>query len=84
MLIKLKRGLDLSLPGEPEQVIHPAPRLTTAGLVGADYVDLRFSLAVSEGERVRLGQTLFTDRRHAEVRYTSETIALLISPCRIA
>jgi Na+-transporting NADH:ubiquinone oxidoreductase subunit A len=39
--------------------------------MGADYVDLKHSLAVAEGERVRLGQTLFTDRRYSEVRYTA-------------
>ena len=71
MLIKLKRGLDLPLSGAPEQVIHPTPRLTTVALIGADYVDLRHSMAVSEGERVRLGQTLFTDRRYSEVCYTA-------------
>jgi len=71
MLIKLKRGLDLSLTGEPEQAIYPAPALGAAALIGADYVDLTHTLAVAEGERVRLGQTLFTDRRDSEICYTA-------------
>jgi len=71
MLIKLKRGLDLPIAGAPEQIIHPAPQLSTVALMGADYVDLKHSLSVTEGERVRLGQTLFTDRRYSEIRYTA-------------
>jgi len=71
MLIKLKRGFDLPMTGAPEQVIHPAPPLRTVALVGADYIDLKHSLAVVEGERVRLGQTLCSDRRYSEVRYTA-------------
>jgi Na+-transporting NADH:ubiquinone oxidoreductase subunit A len=71
MTIKLKRGLDLTLPGAPEQVIGPCPELSRVAVLGADYPDLRPALAVSEGERVRLGQALFTDRRHPEIRYTA-------------
>jgi len=71
MLIKLKRGFDLPIAGAPEQIIHPAPALHTVALVGSDYVDLKHALAVAKGDRVRLGQTLFTDRRYPEVRYTA-------------
>ena len=71
MLIKLKRGFDLLITGAPEQVIHPAPPLRSVALMGADYIDLKHSLAVAEGERVRLGQPLFTDRRYSEVCYTA-------------
>jgi len=71
MTIKLNRGLDLTLPGAPEQVIGPCPDVSHVALLGADYPDLRPALAVSEGERVRLGQALFTDRRHPEIRYTA-------------
>jgi len=71
MLIKLKRGFDLPIAGAPEQIIHSAPQLSTVALMGADYVDVKHSLAVAEGDRVRLGQTLFTDRRYSEIRYTA-------------
>lgn len=71
MLIKLKRGFDLSMTGAPEQIIHRAPPVRTVAVVGHDYADLRHSLTVTEGDAVRLGQTLFTDRRFPQVRYTS-------------
>ncbi|MCW3781737.1 hypothetical protein [Defluviimonas salinarum] len=51
-------------------------------LVGADYPGLRPVLLVAEGDRVRAGQALFTDRHHPEVAFVApasgivETVAL--------
>jgi Na+-transporting NADH:ubiquinone oxidoreductase subunit A len=41
------------------------------GLLGGDYIDLRPSLLVQEGDRVRLGQALITDKQLAGVQLTS-------------
>jgi len=55
----------------PEQTIQDAPVVASAALLGADYMGLRPAVVVREGERVALGQTLFTDKSDPRVRYVS-------------
>jgi Na+-transporting NADH:ubiquinone oxidoreductase subunit A len=71
MRFKIRRGLDLPLSGEPEQLIGEGPPVTSVALLGDDHPGLRPSLLVAVGERVRLGQPLFADRRYPEVRFAS-------------
>ena len=69
--IRLKQGLDLPLNGAPEQRLHDGPAIRRVALLGPDYPGLRPSMAVAEGEQVRLGQPLFCDRRDERIRYTA-------------
>jgi Na+-transporting NADH:ubiquinone oxidoreductase subunit A len=71
MMIRLTKGLDIPIAGQPEQRIHDAPAVRSVAVLGADYVGLRPTLSVQEGERVALGQTLFTDKHDPRVRYVS-------------
>ena len=70
-MIKIKRGLDIPILGAPRQVIEDAPLARAAALVGFDYVGMKPTMAVQEGERVKLGQLLFTDKKTEGVCYTS-------------
>lgn len=67
----IKRGLDLPIAGEPEQTIHDASPPTRVALIGADYPGLKPTLAVQEGDRVKRGQLLFTDKKNEAVKYTA-------------
>ncbi|MDX9710713.1 MAG: Na(+)-translocating NADH-quinone reductase subunit A [Trichloromonas sp.] len=69
--IRLKQGFDLPLSGAPEQRIADGPAIRRVALLGPDYPGLRPSMAVAEGDRVRLGQPLFCDRRDERIRYTA-------------
>jgi Na+-transporting NADH:ubiquinone oxidoreductase subunit A len=69
--IKIKKGLDIPLSGEPEQRIDDAGNVRTVAVLGPDIVGLRARMQVEKGDRVRLGQTLFTDRQNPEVCFTS-------------
>jgi Na+-transporting NADH:ubiquinone oxidoreductase subunit A len=71
MRFKLKNGLDIPISGAPEQVLDAGAEVTRVSLLGADYPGLKPVLAVEEGNRVALGQTLFTDKSHPEISYTS-------------
>lgn len=71
MRIRLKHGLDIELAGAPEQQILQAPAIDSVALLGCDYPQLRPKLAVAEGDEVKPGQTLFTDRRKREIRFTA-------------
>ena len=71
MLIKIKKGLDLPISGEPEQIIHDAPAVQSVAVIGGDYLGMRPTMLVAEGDRVKLGQILFTDKKNPGVNYTA-------------
>lgn len=71
MQFKLRKGLSIPLAGEPEQVIHDGPAVKSVALLGRDYVGLKPAMAVKQGERVRLGQALFHDKRNPSVAFTA-------------
>lgn len=70
-MIKIKRGLDLPLAGAPRQEVTSGSPVSTVAILGPDYVGMKPTMAVSEGERVRKGQLLFTDKKTEGVRYTA-------------
>ena len=72
MLINTKKGLDLPITGEPEQVIYNnAGAIRSVALLGTDYVGLKPSMKVSEGDKVKLGDVLFADKQFPEIVYTA-------------
>ncbi|MDP4651463.1 MAG: NADH:ubiquinone reductase (Na(+)-transporting) subunit A, partial [Haliea sp.] len=70
-MIKIKRGMDLPIQGAPQQTIEEAPPARAVALVGPDYVGMKPTMEVAEGDRVKAGQLLFTDKKTAGVRYTA-------------
>ena len=70
-LIKIRKGLDLPITGEPRQVIEESPAITRVAVLGPDYIGLRPTMAVQEGDAVKLGQLLFDDKKTPGVRYTA-------------
>lgn len=70
-MIKIRRGLDLPVSGAPEQVIHDGPDVNSVAIVGFDYVGMKPTMAVKEGDRVKLGQLLFSDKKTEGVLYTA-------------
>jgi len=70
-MIKVRRGLDLPISGAPEQVVYDGPTVSQVGLVGLDYQGMKPTMTVREGDQVKLGQLLFTDKKNASARYTA-------------
>jgi len=71
MRITIKKGLNIPIAGQPDPVITDAAPVTTVATLGTDVIGLRPSMNVSVGDHVRLGQTLFTDKRNPAVQFTS-------------
>jgi len=72
MLIKMKNGLDVPITGMPEQVVHSDGGVAkSVALIGLDYVGLKPTMQVAEGDRVKLGDVLFSDKQHPSVVFTS-------------
>ena len=72
MVIKTKRGLNLPITGEPSQAIHADTGMVrSVALLGSDIVGLKPTMQVAEGDRVKLGDVLFTDKQNPGVSFTS-------------
>ena len=70
-MIKIKKGLDLPIAGLPEQQIHDGPAIPLVALLGEEYVGMRPSMLVQEGDKVLKGQPLFEDKRNPGVFFTA-------------
>lgn len=70
-MIKIRRGLDLPISGAPEQTIVDGPKVRSVAVIGADYHGMKPTMAVHVGDKVKLGQLLFTDKKTVGVRYTA-------------
>ncbi len=71
MAIRISEGLDLPISGVPAKAIGEGRPVSSAAVLGGDYVGLRPAMRVEEGDRVKLGQPLFVDRKRPEVRFVS-------------
>jgi len=71
MQIRIKKGLDIPLEGRPQQTISSGNTIDTVALLGPDTIDLKPRMEVREGDRVRLGQVLFSDKQNPGVVFTS-------------
>jgi len=67
----IKEGLDLPITGGPEQIIEKGNKVKTVAVLGKDYVGLKPKMMVAEGDTVKLGQVLFTDKQNEGVNFTS-------------
>ncbi|WP_067985939.1 Na(+)-translocating NADH-quinone reductase subunit A [Neptuniibacter pectenicola] len=70
-MIKIKQGLDLPITGAPEQSIKDGPAVNSVAIVGFDYVGMKPTMAVKVGDRVKLGQVIFSDKKTEGVNYTA-------------
>ncbi len=70
-MITIKEGLDLPILGTPAQHIEVAKPVTQVALVGDDYIGMKPTMLVAPGDKVKLGQPLFTDKKTEGVVYTS-------------
>ncbi len=52
-------------------MVENAAPATSVAVLGTDYIGLKPTMAVRVGDRVKLGQLLFTDKKNPRVGYTS-------------
>lgn len=71
MHFSIKKGLDLPLSGKPEQTIVDGNPVKTVAVLGNEYVGMRPTMLVEEGQRVKLGEPLFEDKKNPGVLFTA-------------
>lgn len=70
-MIKITKGLDLPIAGLPDGQRIDDVTVTRVAVKGEEYIGLRPSMAVKEGDRVAKGQLLFEDKKIPGVRFTA-------------
>ena len=70
-MIEIKKGLEVPISGAPKMQVRDTQAIRHVALLGRDYLEMKPTLLVAEGDRVRLGQPLFSDKKHSDVCYTA-------------
>ena len=68
---RINKGLDVPIANPPEQKIYDGPEIRTVAVVGTDYLGMKPTMAVAEGDTVKRGTLLFTDKKNPGVKFTS-------------
>lgn len=71
MQFTIKKGLDLPITGSPKQVIENGNSVKSVAILGIDYVGMKPTMIVNEGDKVKLGQVLFSDKKNPGCLFTS-------------
>lgn len=67
----IRQGLDLPIAGSPEQRLDSVVATRRVGILGDDYVGMKPTMLVAEGDRVRCGQPVFEDKKTPGVLFTA-------------
>ncbi len=79
MQFTIKKGLDLPITGSPKQEIENGNQVKTVAILGMDYVGMKPTMMVNEGDKVKLGQILFSDKKNPGVNFTSPAAGVVKS-----
>ena len=71
MQFLIKKGLDIPITGEPKQSIENGNKVKSVAVLGMDYVGMKPTMMVNEGDTVKLGQALFEDKKNPGVIFTA-------------
>lgn len=77
MIHVIKKGLDLPITGHPKQSIEKGRAVKEVALLGPDYVGMKPSMLVKEGDRVKLGQPVFECKKVPGVVYTAPASGII-------
>ena len=77
-MITIKKGLDLPITGEPSREISEH-RPAHVALIGYDYVGMKPTMNVKEGDIVAKGQPVFEDKKRVGVIYTAPAAGKVIA-----
>ncbi|WP_303721525.1 Na(+)-translocating NADH-quinone reductase subunit A [Malonomonas rubra] len=78
-MLHIRNGLDIPLSGSPRMQVEDAPLVRHVALLGRDYLEMRPTLLVSEGDQVALGKPLFSDKKNPRVLYTAPAAGRVVA-----
>jgi Na+-transporting NADH:ubiquinone oxidoreductase subunit A len=78
-LHKIRKGLNLPLKGSPSDSLISAADVKEVAVLGDDFPGLKPSMIVKEGDFVRKGEPIFSDRKNPEIIFTAPATGLVKS-----
>ena len=78
-MIKTKKGLDLPISGSPSTDIDSSTAINSIAMLGADYVGLKPTMMVDEGDSVQSGQKLFENKKNPGTFVTAPSSGIVKS-----
>lgn len=69
--ITISKGLDLPISGKPKQSVQEIADARRVAILARDYVGMKPTMMVTEGDTVKVGQPLFEDKKTPGVLFTS-------------
>ena len=75
--IKISRGFNLDVPEQPDLSCVDLALPSSLGCCAGDIPHIRPKLLVKEGQRVKTGEALFTDKRDTTIQYVSPGTGLV-------
>lgn len=70
-MITIKKGLDIPIAGAPQQIIEDGHAISSVAVLGEEFVGMRPTMFVHEGDQVKKGQILFEDKKNPGVKFTA-------------
>ncbi len=78
-MISIKQGLDLPIAGEPDATVDSSRSVKSVALLGRDYIGMKPTMLVKEGDSVALGQPVFEDKKTPGVVYTAPAAGKVVA-----
>ncbi len=69
--IHTNRGLDIPISGLPRQEIRAGQPVGRVAILGDDFIGMKPTMVVKEGDSVKTGQLLFTDKKNPGVKFVA-------------
>lgn len=69
--IKIKRGVDIKMQGQPEQIYANAEMPKTFAVKPTDFLGTKLKLAVREGDKVKAGTPVLYNKERDAVKFSS-------------
>ena len=70
-MILIKKGLNLPISGQPSPVVSDTPTINKVAILSNDFIGMKPTMLVKEGDKVKLGQKVIEDKKNPGVFFTS-------------
>ena len=70
-MINISKGLDLPISGKPDLNIADTPNVSSVSLLSNDFIGMKPTMLVREGDEVKVGTKLFEDKKNEGIFFTS-------------
>ncbi len=78
-MIKTKKGLNLPISGNPSLDVDSSTAINSVAILGADFIGLKPTMMVEEGDVVHLGQKLFENKKNPGTYVTAPSSGVVKS-----